>query len=136
MYMFSNGGLIHAKELVAASEAIPIYLKFREGIAYPLGGFGRLSETLGERCKELGVEFLMKTRVEKINIKGTEVTGVSVKGGGDFEAPIVVSDAVIQATVLKLAEEKYFDKSYVSWVKQLFQAWGLRAAIIYSASRC
>ena len=45
-------------------------------------------------------------------------TGVLTKGGF-FRAPVVVSDAGIQPTVLKLVGEEHFDRSYVAYVKGL-----------------
>ena len=42
-----------------------------------------------------------------------------------FEAPIVVSNAGIQPTVLKLVGEEHFDRSYVNYVKELVPSCGL-----------
>jgi phytoene dehydrogenase-like protein len=41
-----------------------------------------------------------------------------------YRAPIIVSDAGIQPTVLKLVSEKYFDKSYIAYVKGLLPSLG------------
>ncbi len=118
-YMFCNGALIQSKELVDISELLPMWLSLAEGIQYPKGGFGRLPEIVAERCLELGVNIMMKTRVEKINIENDRVTGVTINGGGRFEAPIVVSSAGIYGTVLRLAGVEHFEKSYVNYVKDL-----------------
>ena len=47
---------------------------------------------------------------------------------GTFNAPIVISNAGIQPTVLKLVGEEHFDKSYVNYVKELVPSWGFMGA--------
>jgi prolycopene isomerase len=66
----------------------------------------------------------MKTRAEKILVDRGMVAGV-VTGKGCFHAPIVISNAGIQPTVLKLVGEEHFDKGYVNYVKDLVPSWAL-----------
>jgi phytoene dehydrogenase-like protein len=65
-----------------------------------------------------GGELLTKARVEGITVEEGRVTGVATKDTV-FRAPIVVSNAGIQPTVLKLVGEEHFDKSYVGYVKDM-----------------
>ncbi len=81
-----------------------------------------------ERCVEafeqLGGEVRFTTRVEKIIVESGQVRGVQTSKG-TFYAPIVVSNAGIQPTVLKLVGEDHFDKGYVNRVKDLVPSLGL-----------
>ena len=66
----------------------------------------------------------LRTAVSEITVDEGAVTGVATEAG-EFTAPIVVSNAGIQPTVLKLMREENFDKSYVNYVKGLLPSWGL-----------
>ncbi len=107
-------------DLLAASEAIKVMRDFAAGGAacYFKGGYGRLFETLTEAFTRYGGEVHLRTRVEKIAVEDGRVHEV-VTEHGTFRAPIVVSNAGIQPTVLKLVGEEHFDKSYVNYVKDL-----------------
>jgi phytoene dehydrogenase-like protein len=65
----------------------------------------------------------MNARVEKITVENGEVTGVA-SSKGIFKAPIVISNAGIQPTVLKLVGEEQFDKGYLNYVKGLVPSLG------------
>jgi phytoene dehydrogenase-like protein len=92
-------------------------------MGYPRGGYGRLSEDMAEVFKQFGGEIVLRNRVERILVEKGCASGVLTKKGL-FRAPIVVSDAGIQPTVIKLVGEEYFDKSYVSYVKELLPSLG------------
>ena len=66
----------------------------------------------------------MGTRTEQILVEGGRVTGVQTKKG-TFEAPIVISNAGLQPTVLKLVGEEHFDKSYANYVRELVPSYSL-----------
>ena len=122
--MHSNASLAEPIDLVSASEQVRILqqIAFSGGGGYYAGGFGRVLDTLAKAIKANGGEIQTKTRVEKIKTQDGRATGV-VTDKGDFNAPIVISDAGIQPTVLKLVGEKYFDASYVNYVKDLVPGW-------------
>jgi prolycopene isomerase len=84
----------------------------RGGGVFCEGGFGRVAEAYCEAVRRNGGSVLMGTRTEKILVEGGRVTGVETKQG-TFEAPIVVSNAGIQPTVLKLVGEEHF------WVRSI-----------------
>jgi phytoene dehydrogenase-like protein len=63
------------------------------------------------------------TRVERILLEDGRVSGVTT-GEEVYEAPIVVSNAGIQPTVVKLVGEEHFDKSYVNYVKDIVPSLG------------
>jgi phytoene dehydrogenase-like protein len=107
-------------DLCSASEMIKTLRQFTTGLgsAYFLGGYAKLCEALAGAFQKLGGELKLKTRVEKITVENGKVTGV-ITDKGTFKAPIVVSDAGIQPTALKLVGEEHFDKSYVNRIKDL-----------------
>jgi prolycopene isomerase len=126
--MHSNASLAEPIDLVSASEQVKIlqHIALSGGGGYYVGGFGRLLDTLAKAFKANRGEVRTRTRVEKINIKDGQVTSVDTDDG-EFKAPIVISSAGIQPTVLKLVGEKHFDKSYVNYVKDLVPGWAFTA---------
>jgi phytoene dehydrogenase-like protein len=92
-------------------------------MGYPRGGYGQLSEDMAEAFKQFGGELVLRTRVERILVEKGCATGVLTQKGL-FRAPVVVSDAGIQPTVMKLVGEEHFDQSYVAHVKGLVPALG------------
>jgi phytoene dehydrogenase-like protein len=92
-------------------------------LGYPRGGYGRLTEDMAETFKKYGGELITRARVERILVEKGWATGVLTKGGF-FRAPVVVSDAGIQPTVIKLVGEEHFDHSYVAYVKGLLPSLG------------
>jgi len=126
LHFISDGCFMVPIDLVAASEAIrSIQVVFlRGGGVYGKGGIGRTAELLAKVVEENGGEVVMRARVERITIEQGKVTGVITEKGA-FQAPIVVSNAGIQPTVLKLVGEEHFDKGYVNYVKSLVPSWGM-----------
>jgi phytoene dehydrogenase-like protein len=106
-------------ETVAMSEIARIMQVFSgRTTGYPRGGYGRIIDDILDVFKANGGELLTKARVESITVEDGRVTGVETKDKA-FKSPIVVSNAGIQPTVLKLVGEEHFDKSYVGYVKDM-----------------
>ncbi len=107
-------------DVCAASEAIVCMqdMFLRDGGLFHKGGFGALAEIYCDGVRENGGTVLMGTRTEKIIIEDGKVTGVQTEKG-NFNAPIVISNAGIQPTALKLVGEEHFDKSYIAYIKDL-----------------
>ncbi len=105
---------------VAASEMIRVLQDFGAGGAgrYHSGGFGHVVEIFCEAVEHYGGRVLLDTRVEKIEVLDGAVTGI-VTDAGRFEAPVVVSNAGIQPTVVKLVGEEHFDEGYARYVRDL-----------------
>jgi prolycopene isomerase len=111
-------------ELVSMSECAKSFQRLiDQPLGYPAGGYGRLVEDMAEVLKANGGEVKTRARVEKIIIDEDRVSGVAT-GDSIFKAPIVISNAGIHPTVLKLVGEDRFDKSYVSYVKDLLPSLG------------
>jgi len=113
-------------DVVPASEAIRTLqmIFLRSGGLFCKGGIGRVAETYAQAVEENGGRVIMRARVQKILVDNGKVTGVATDKG-TFHAPIVVSNAGIQPTVLKLVGEEHFDRSYINYVKDLVPSWGL-----------
>ncbi len=118
--LVSDGCFVLPVDTVAASEGIIVVQQMflRGGGVFCKGGIGRVAETFAEAVEKFGGKTIYRARVEKINVDGGRVTGVSTDKE-TFRAPIVISNAGIQPTVLKLVGEKHFDKSYVNYVRDL-----------------
>ncbi len=83
-----------------------------------------MAEVFCHSIERDGGSVLLKTRVEKVSVENGAVTGI-VTDKGTFSAPIVVSNAGIQPTVLRLVGEQHFDKGYLSHVKGLVPSLGI-----------
>ncbi len=77
----------------------------RSGAKHPRGGSGMLTQAL-QRCLEArGGEVRLQAEVRRIVVEGGQVRGVEIGTGASRElvpAPIVVSNAHVQTTLLKL----------------------------------
>lgn len=111
-------------ELVPISEISRVMkVFFGSTTGYPRGGYGRLIDEITRVIEANGGKLLTSARVERITVEAGRVTGVASKNG-IFKAPIVVSNAGIQPTVLKLVGAEHFDKSYVGYVSDIVPSLG------------
>ncbi len=120
----ANASLAEPIDLVSASEQIKIMqqIMIQGGGGNYKGGFGRLTDIIAREFEKLGGDLRTKARVERITVEGGKVTGVVTKDGA-FAAPVVVSSAGIQPTVLKLVGEEHFDAAYSRYIKDLVPGW-------------
>ncbi len=99
----------------------------RGGGLFCLGGYGQLSDACLDVVRSKGGQVLMHTRVNRILVENDKAVGIEVSGkdgsGNEgvqqFRAPVVISNAGIQPTVLNLAGEGNFPADYVARVKSL-----------------
>jgi len=111
-------------ELVAVWEQAKIMQIFAGSTTgFPRGGYSKLVDDVVDVLKACDGELKPRSRVERILVEDGRVTGVATKDGV-FKAPIVVSNAGIQPTVLKLVGEKHFDSGYVNYVKSIVPSLG------------
>lgn len=89
---------------------------------YPVGGCAAVSNELADAFAQKGGELWRSAPVERIIVENNKVSGVVVNGE-TIEAPLVVSNADIQATVLKLVGKEHFNSEYVQYVKDLKYSW-------------
>lgn len=107
-----------------ASEAIRTLREISKGGAgrYHRGGYGVIAEEAARFIQAREGQWLGGTRVERILRRDGAAYGVSTSGG-EFHAPVVVSNAGIQPTVLRLAGEPAFLEDYVERIKELAPSW-------------
>ncbi len=124
--LISDGLFMAPPDVVEAAEIIRSLqdMFLRNGGIFSIGGWSRVTEAYCEAVRQNGGQVIMQARTEKIVVKDGKVTGV-VTNQGDFHAPVVISNAGIQPTVLKLVGEEHFDKSYINYVKDLVPSWSL-----------
>ena len=124
--MQSNIVYVVPIDQVAASEFIKTSRDMMANSAgyYSKGGYGRLFERCVSVFESMGGTVKYQTRAEKILVVEGKITGI-VTNKGTFKAPIVISNAGIQPTVLKLAGEHHFDRGYVNRVKDLIPSLAL-----------
>jgi phytoene dehydrogenase-like protein len=125
MAFHANASLAEPIDLVAASEQIRImkHIMLQGGGGQYHGGFGMLTEVMIREFEKNGGTVIRNDKVDKIIVADGAVTAV-VTRKGSFSAPVVVSSAGIQPTVLKLVGEEHFDLSYVNYIKGLAPGWG------------
>jgi prolycopene isomerase len=93
------------------------------GGRYHGGGFGKLAELAAEYVATHNGEFLTGTRVEQVLVKDGRVAGVATTDA-ELHAPVVVSNAGIQPTVLKYVDPAHLPSEYVERVRGLEPGWG------------
>jgi phytoene dehydrogenase-like protein len=73
---------------------------------YPQGGMGAIPRALEAAFVEGGGEVRLKTKVERIEVKGGSVQGVVARGGDFFAAPRVVAAINIRRALVDLLPEE------------------------------
>jgi prolycopene isomerase len=120
----ANASLAEPIELVSTSETIVIMkqLFLQGGGGQYKGGFGHLTDLMITAFEKNGGTLIKNCKVEKIIIENGAAKGV-VTSEGTFNAPVVISNAGIQPTILKLAGEEHFDKAYTNYIRDLTPGW-------------
>lgn len=75
------------------------------GVRRPRGGSGMLTQALARCVEHWGGQVRVSSPVSRILTGGGRVSGVETVAGERFEAPVVVSNAHVQTTLLKLVAE-------------------------------
>jgi phytoene dehydrogenase-like protein len=88
-------------------------------IGYPKGGCIRIPQVLAEVITDHGGEIRTSSPVERILVEKGRATGVRLSGGGDLAAPIVISNAGIRETALRLLGEDQLPAEYLERVRSL-----------------
>ena len=91
---------------------------------YHIGGYGHVAEVCADSVVERGGLYLTKTRVRQIIVEDGAAVGVRTDGR-EIHAPVVISSAGIQPTVLQLAGEQNFPVEYVERVRALEPSWAI-----------
>ncbi|MHA1797104.1 MAG: phytoene desaturase family protein, partial [Candidatus Helarchaeota archaeon] len=84
---------------------------------FPQGGTIAVPRAYCDIITKHGGEVNIDTSVEKILVKNGSAIGVKLKDGRHIESDIVISNAGIKDTVLKLIGEEFFPSEFVNKVK-------------------
>lgn len=63
-----------------------------EGVFYPKGGMGKITEALAKALLHAGGEIFLQTEVRQILLKDGKAKGVLTKDGRVFESPVILSN--------------------------------------------
>ena len=69
------------------------YTELADGVWFPMGGMYRVIESLTDIAVALGVRFIYNAPVERIEVDGSQATGVVLADGRRFEADVVIANA-------------------------------------------
>lgn len=106
------------------SEAVRTLKDFFRGGGgrYHAGGFGHIAELAVEYVEAHGGALLTSQRVLRILVEDERVVGVATSDG-EYRAPVVISNAGLQPTVLKLLTGADLDPNYVEQVRSYEPSW-------------
>ena len=89
------------------------------GAKHPKGGSGMLTQAMKNLIQAHGGTILTDTPVEKILVRSGRAIGVQTEEGQEFLAPIVVSNAHVQTTMLKMVGPDHLASSMVKKVENI-----------------
>ncbi|HEY3291742.1 MAG TPA: phytoene desaturase family protein [Anaerolineae bacterium] len=69
------------------------YTELAHGVWYPKGGMYSVIETLTNLAREVGVEFIFNSAVERIDVNSTLARGVLLADGSRLDADVVLANA-------------------------------------------
>ena len=128
MYMMQGGVMFGlAPDVTSAGEFVRcVRLNgMNRSMGYPIGGCGAIPEAYCRAIEASGGKILTgeEGTVKKIIIEDEKATGIEAGPDNKFyPADVVISNADIKTTILKLAGEKYFENKYAKRIESL--TWG------------
>ena len=91
----------------------------KRATAYPSGGNASVPGAYLAAVEKHGGEIRTRAEVARILVNGGAAVGVVLSDGTELRAPVIVSNADLRATVLKLAGPEHFPEDYVKRVQSL-----------------
>ena len=86
---------------------------------YVRGGMGGLTQALARAAHDLGVEIRCDAEVERIGVRDGRVTGVALRGGDEYHAPVVASNADARVTFTRLVDARALPADFVDAVGRI-----------------
>ena len=80
----------------------------------PEGGMGAVADAIRKAAEGFGAEVRVSAPVEKVLIKDGRVTGVVIRGGEEFTAPLVVTTCHPQITFLRQIDRRELPSEFVA----------------------
>lgn len=75
---------------------------FMDGGSYPIGGSGRIAETIAPLIQKSGGEILTNAEVSEIILEGKTAVGVKMMDGNEYRSPLIISSTGVINTYSKL----------------------------------
>jgi phytoene dehydrogenase-like protein len=94
-------------------------------LGYPKGGLISYPKALCEGISNKGGTVLTGTGIKRVIVENGKVTGVETTDGDIYNSDIVVSNAGIKETMLKLVGKEYFEDDYVKKIESLKPSWSV-----------
>ena len=69
------------------------FMELADGVYFPKGGMHEVAESLLSTAKEFGTKLVLDAPVEKIEVSGRKVTGVTLEDGTFHQADLIISNA-------------------------------------------
>jgi len=91
----------------------------QSGAKHPRGGSGMLTQAMANFLKAHGGTIITDSPVEKIMVKNGVAVGVQAKGGEEYLAETIVSNAHVQTTMMKLVGKEHLDSSLYKKVEDI-----------------
>lgn len=91
---------------------------------YVKGGMGALSRAIGASAREHGAEIRTGVSVDAILVRQGRVHGVADTAGGEYHAPVVLSNLDAHTTFLKLLDPRTLPEPFVAAVRGIDYASG------------
>lgn len=89
------------------------------GAKHPRGGSGMLTQAMKNLIEAYDGEVRAHSPVSKINIKHGKAIGVQTENGEEYLAPLIISNAHVQTTMLKLVGKEHLEDSMFAKVKNI-----------------
>jgi phytoene dehydrogenase-like protein len=94
------GYISDGSERLTCADMVPVFGYYFKGGHYPVGGSGKLAETLAAAVTERGGQVLLNSPVRKIRIDEHHASGLLLADGRTISASMVVSNADLRRTFL------------------------------------
>lgn len=104
--------------------------------SWPLvkGGMGALSEAIASAAKAAGAEIRTGAEVSRINVKNGMADGVTLSGGEEIQAKVIVSNADAKRTFLQMVDPTNFEPHFILKVRNI-RARGVSAKVNLALDR-
>ena len=86
---------------------------------HPRGGSGMLTQAMKNLIEEHGGTVTADSPVTKILIENGKAIGVQTDSGDEYKAPIIISNAHVQTTMLKLVGKEHLEDSMLTKVNNI-----------------
>ncbi len=91
----------------------------QSGAMHPKGGSGMLTQAMARSLEAAGGVVQLDAPVKRIVVRGGRVEGVELESGEKISAPMVISNAHVVTTLLKLVGEEYLEPRLAERIQRI-----------------